>query len=125
MKRPMQLLASAMVWFDKNLSDFLEWRDARRKLKSLQLFYKLYNDKKSGMSEMVGNKAQHIALAMVMNFFDAKRIAHCRFCPVTGPLHRMKDYMVCDKHLLQTTAEEKKEASEPVSFKPVKESVAA
>lgn len=66
--------------------------------RAMRMFQRMMADKNSGLDQIVGRAAERRAWAMVMNWLDAKRIRHCRFCPNTEQLRRHADYYVCVPH---------------------------
>lgn len=74
---------------------FKNWMYLRRK----RWFERMLKDTGSGMSEMIQNHATELAMKMVTNWLDRKRIMHCTECPATDSLRKIGSIYFCSRHL--------------------------
>jgi hypothetical protein len=82
------------------------WRLEKHRL----LFERLLANPQSGVGMMVQNRAVEMAMHMVSNWLDRKRIMHCARCPATESLKTYRDKYWCLGHHRQVTAEDEEKA---------------
>lgn len=82
------------LWVQKMFEGYYSFRLERRR----KLFESLLNDKNSGVPQMLHNRAMEMAMRMVMNWLDQKRIRHCSACPSTETLEGVGGRFFCQGH---------------------------
>ena len=88
---------------------FKNWQFERRR----KLFERLEADPKTGVSVMIQNRAMEMAMRMVMNWLDKKRILHCARCPSTESLRRWDTFYFCNSHFAAAQVIEKQKKQQP------------
>lgn len=79
---------------------FLWWhtRGDKQFRRNQALFMRLLKDPRSGLEEVCRQHAHRMANAMMMNFLDARKVVHCRFCANTEQLRRHGVDYLCAFH---------------------------
>lgn len=83
---------------------FKAWQFRRRQ----KIMERWLNDPGTGMGQLLMNRATEMAMTMITNWLDRKRIRHCMRCPSTESLYAVDGAYLCPGHKAQNDATETK-----------------
>ncbi len=99
------------------ISDIVGALKRVRAERNRQWFEKMALNPDTGISAMINQRAQSMALQGITNWLDKKRIRHCVYCPATESLRAVGHSYLCQGHFDQVNAEAARRVKEEQKVK--------